>query len=395
MVKTRVMLIDAAVTVRRILAELVSQESDLEVVGTAPNGRLAIAKMGLLKPDVLVCDAEMADMSRAELLVELKKLNIRLPVITLSNKPGRMVASHHYTRGLGSAEEVQKPSSFVAGDEALKVFQEELINKIRLERRKAGIGIVPNKLEVSSASESAVPVSEALAGLSVQRNSRVIPPRPSQLISASAPRPSSRVARIDVIAIGVSTGGPDALTVVIPEIPRALSVPILIVQHMPPVFTRLLAERLASRAQMPVEECVPGTILEPGKVWIAPGNFHMVVEREGVNTILRTHQGPQENSCRPAVDVLFRSVAEHFGANCLGVILTGMGQDGLKGCEALSRVGAQVIVQDEPTSVVWGMPGAVTRAGLANRVLPLKEIASEITRRVSDGRFSDALRSAS
>jgi two-component system chemotaxis response regulator CheB len=187
---------------------------------------------------------------------------------------------------------------------------------------------------------------------------------------------------VEVVAIGVSTGGPNALAELLPGIPAGFPVPILIVQHMPPVFTGLLAQRLAAQCRIPVREGTMGALLGPGVAWIAPGDYHMTIERRAAEVRLRTHQGQPENSCRPAVDVLFRSVAQAYGSRSLAVILTGMGQDGLRGCEAIHETGGQVVVQDEASSVVWGMPGAVALAGLAERVLPLSQMAAEITRRV-------------
>jgi two-component system, chemotaxis family, protein-glutamate methylesterase/glutaminase len=195
--------------------------------------------------------------------------------------------------------------------------------------------------------------------------------------------PPFRLARIHIVTLGVSTGGPDALGILLPSIPAKFPLPIVVAQHMPPVFTAMLAKRLSEKCVVPVRECISGAVLEPGCVWIAPGDHHMVVEREENRVVLRTNQGPPENFCRPAVDVLFRSVAKAYGINALGVILTGMGQDGLKGCEALCAAGASVIIQDEASSVVWGMPGIVARAGLAEKILPLNQIASEIIRRVA------------
>jgi two-component system chemotaxis response regulator CheB len=186
---------------------------------------------------------------------------------------------------------------------------------------------------------------------------------------------------VDVVAIGVSTGGPTALAEVLPRIAADFPVPIVIVQHMPPLFTKLLADRLDKRCSLRVEEGRPGAVLLPGTIWIAPGDWHMTVERASGSVVLRTHQGAQENSCRPAVDVLFRSVASVYGPRVLAVVLTGMGQDGLRGCEHVREAGGQVIVQDQATSVVWGMPGYVAEAGLAHRVLPLDGIAAEIARR--------------
>ena len=208
-----------------------------------------------------------------------------------------------------------------------------------------------------------------------------VTPAPRPEIHSHAP--PARLSQLKIIAIGVSTGGPDALARLLSSIPANFPLPVVIAQHMPPIFTELLARRLSSKCPLPVREGRQGEHLVPGCVWIAPGDFHMVVEQKDHKFILRTHQGPRENFCRPSVDVLFRSIASTYGASALGVILTGMGQDGFKGCEALCAAGASVIVQDEATSVVWGMPGFVARAGLAEKVLPIDEIGPEISRRVA------------
>jgi two-component system chemotaxis response regulator CheB len=189
-----------------------------------------------------------------------------------------------------------------------------------------------------------------------------------------------------VLAIGASTGGPNALAEVLRGLPAAFPVPIVIVQHMPPMFTRLLAERLSAQFPLRVQEAGSGSALEPGQAWIAPGDHHLIVIRDGQQVRTLVHQDPPENSCRPAVDVLLRSVAKAFGPDSLTVILTGMGQDGLRGCEAVREVGGQILAQDEASSVVWGMPGYVARAGLADRVLPLSLIAGEIVHRVQQDR---------
>ncbi|HVW39362.1 MAG TPA: CheB methylesterase domain-containing protein, partial [Pirellulales bacterium] len=159
-----------------------------------------------------------------------------------------------------------------------------------------------------------------------------------------------------------------------------------IVQHMPPVFTRSMAQRLDAQSKIAVSEAAAGEKIEPGRAYVAPGDFHMSLTRSETSARLRLHQSPPENSCRPAVDVLFRSVAETYGGATLAVVLTGMGKDGLNGCESIREKGGQVLVQDEATSVVWGMPGFVARAGLADQVLPLDRIATEIVRRVKQGR---------
>ena len=195
-------------------------------------------------------------------------------------------------------------------------------------------------------------------------------------------KPAGTTGRVDVVVIGVSTGGPIALMDLLPRFASDFPVPILIVQHMPPVFTKLLAERLATKASIAVGEGRSSDALGPGHAWIAPGDAHMAVRRDGEAIRLVTHRNPPENSCRPAVDVLFRSVAEVYGPRVLAVVMTGMGRDGLRGCEDIQAAGGQVIVQDELSSVVWGMPGFVARAGIADQVLPLDELGAEIIERV-------------
>jgi two-component system chemotaxis response regulator CheB len=200
------------------------------------------------------------------------------------------------------------------------------------------------------------------------------------------PKGPRNIARIDIVAIGISTGGPNALAALLPALPGDFPVPVVIVQHMPPVFTRLLAERLASKSKIDVKEGCAGAVLEPGCAWIAPGDYHMTVRVDGNHVLLGTHQGPPENSCRPAADVLLRSVAEVYRPHALAVVMTGMGQDGLRGCERIYELGGQVLAQDEASSVVWGMPAFVAKAGLADKVLSLNELGPEITRRALMGR---------
>jgi two-component system, chemotaxis family, protein-glutamate methylesterase/glutaminase len=202
------------------------------------------------------------------------------------------------------------------------------------------------------------------------------------LVAGVAPR------RIDVVAIGSSTGGPNALAALISQLPADFPVPIVIVQHMPSLFTRLLAERLNHLTELDVREGKNAQRLQGGQVWIAPGGYHMTVARKGMEFVLGINRAPAENSCRPAVDVLFRSVAETYGANVLAVVLTGMGVDGTRGSASIRDAGGEVIVQDEASSAVWGMPGSVVAANLADRIFPLAGLASEVVRRVSVRRGS-------
>jgi two-component system chemotaxis response regulator CheB len=204
------------------------------------------------------------------------------------------------------------------------------------------------------------------------------------MASCQTPAPLQRPShgRRQIVAIGVSAGGPEALATLVPMLPADLSVPVVIVQHMPPMFTGLLADQLQQHTSLIVREAVDGASVVAGTLLIAPGDFHMRIRRHHNSLVVSLNQEPPENSCRPAVDVLFRSVAEVFGDKALGVVLTGMGRDGLRGAEDMRASGGYIIAQDEASSAVWGMPGAVVRAKLADAVLGLAEIVPEVLRQL-------------
>jgi two-component system chemotaxis response regulator CheB len=191
------------------------------------------------------------------------------------------------------------------------------------------------------------------------------------------------------MVIGVSTGGPDALCTVLSDLPASLPVPIAIVQHMPPIFTKLLAERLSTKCPIPVKEAAGGEAFLPGTIWLAQGGHHLKIVQRGAGYFLQLDDSPPRNFCRPSVDILFESAVEIFKSGLLGVILTGMGSDGLDGCSMIRRHGGQIVVQDEETSVVWGMPGAVSRAGLPDAIQPLPNVSDEIVRRILQYRFGN------
>jgi two-component system, chemotaxis family, protein-glutamate methylesterase/glutaminase len=351
--KIRVLVVDDAVVFRRLVSEVLAGDPALEVVGTAPNGRIALARVPQVAPDLVVLDVEMPEMDGLATLAELRKLYPRLPVIMFSALTERGARATLDALALGAADYFTKPDSPNGVDGSLEVVRDELIPRIKALCRHvtAPTPAPPGGWDHGSeASGAAAPGTLALGE-----------------------RGSARV-----LALGTSTGGPNALAAVLGRLPVDLPVPVVIVQHMPPMFTRLLAERLSAEFAIPVHEGTTGALLEPGRALIAPGDYHMVVSGNGPSFRVRLHQEAPENSCRPAVDVLFRSVAKAYGAHALAVVLTGMGQDGLRGCEAIRAAGGRVIVQDEASSVVWGMPGAVARAGLADRVLPLDSIADEI-----------------
>ncbi len=299
----------------------------------------------------------MPEMDGLQTLAELRKTYAQLPVIMFSTLTRRGAAETLDALALGANDYMPKPTSVSSADLAMQHIRKELIPKI-----------------------------QALCAPGLGLDTPGIAPRPIAPLPSRLPAEPERPSGVDVVAIAVSTGGPNSLSVLLPALPADCPVPVLIVQHMPPVFTKLLAERLDACTSLRVEEGRPGEMLEPGSVWIAPGGYHLTLERDGSAVRLQTNLEPAENSCRPAADVLFRSVVAVYGANMLAVVLTGMGQDGLRGCEQIHQVGGQILAQDEATSVVWGMPGFVATAGLAHKVLPLQEIGPEIVRQVARGR---------
>lgn len=351
MPKIRVLVVDDAVVIRRMVADELAADPAIEVVGTAANGKIALTKLTQVNPDLVILDVEMPELDGLATLREIRKTHPKLPVIMFSALTERGAEATLDALALGATDYFAKPSGNCGPEASLRVIREELIPEIKALCGRTGAATTPA-------------------------------PLPTTMPSPFAPR----LGVVEVVAIGTSTGGPNALAEVLGGLPADFPVPVVIVQHMPPMFTRLLAERLSAHSRLTVEEGRMGGVLRRGHARLAPGDFHMSLAREGVQVRVQVHQGPPENSCRPAADVLFRSVAQVFGANSLAVVLTGMGQDGLRGCEAIRAAGGQVIVQDEATSVVWGMPGFVARAGLADRVLPLGLVGPEIVRRVRAGR---------
>lgn len=350
----RVLVIDDSVVIRKVLCEALATDPAIEVVGSASDGTIGLTKIAILKPDLVTLDVEMPGMSGLETLVEIRKRHPKLPVIMFSTLTERGASITLDALALGASDYVAKPSNTGSLEETRARIERELIPKVK--------GLCPGKRE-----RNTIP--------SVRR-----------IISIQT--------RIDVVAIGTSTGGPNALAEVLPKMPRDFPVPIVVVQHMPPLFTRLLAERLDKQSAVSIREGIPGAVLNPGEVWIAPGDLHMTVTREGKLVNLSMNRDSPENSCRPAVDPLFRSVAKAYGQHTLAVVLTGMGSDGVRGAQQVKEVGGRVIVQDEATSVVWGMPGQVAAAGLATGVFPLDGIAEAIERDAKFGRFTPEHRNA-
>jgi two-component system, chemotaxis family, protein-glutamate methylesterase/glutaminase len=344
----RVLIVDDSAVIRRLLRELLEADPAITIAGTAGNGALGLARIAEIKPDLVTLDVEMPGMSGIETLIEIRKLYPKLPVIMFSTLTGPGASKTVEALAFGASDYAAKPS--VNGmEEARDTIRRDLIPKIK------ALCHVP-KLPAAKEPPPSIPFGDR------------VPRKPD---------------RVDVVAIGSSTGGPNALAALMPQLPRDFPVPILIAQHMPPMFTHLLAKRLGTLTSLRVEEGKDGEKIEPGKVWVAPGDYHMTVSRKDASLVLGLNRDAPENSCRPAVDVLFRSVARSYGANVLAVVLTGMGSDGTRGAATIREAGGSVIAQDESSSVVWGMPGSVVSAGLAEQTYPLAQIGSEIARRVT------------
>jgi len=354
--RIRVLVVDDSVVIRRLVTHALEEDPDLEVVGVASNGAIALQRIPQFNPDVLTLDIEMPEMDGLETLRRLRKQYPQLRVIMFSTLSVRGAEVTLEALTLGADDYVTKASNEGSLNQSMARLRQELIPKIKQFFRLPG--------------KSSAPAPPVLAS------------EPSSPSVLSVPVLPTLKLRPKALVIGVSTGGPTALGQILPEITAGFPLPILIVQHMPPLFTRFLAERLHSTCKLPVAEASQGDKLLPGRILIAPGDFHMKVASNGSGPYVVLDQSPPLNSCRPAVDALFTSVAQLYGGAVIAVMLTGMGQDGLRGVEILKAQGASIFAQDEESSVVWGMPGAVVNAGLADRVLPLDHIVPEILRKV-------------
>lgn len=354
------MVVDDSAVIRGLLTRALESSPEISVVASAANGQMAVSTLARLPLDVIVLDIEMPVLDGLGALPQLLAVDRDVKIIMASTLTLRNAEISLRALLAGASDYIPKPSSHQLG--GATDFQRELVAKVLAlgAARRGAQGAVPDVEKKPSQAE----------------------PKKLQPLYAGKPtvlRPAPTIAPA-VIAIGSSTGGPQALVATLTGLSPSVRQPILITQHMPATFTAILAEHLARTTKRPCREATDGSVLEQGSVFVAPGDFHMTVEPRGQTGVVRLLQSPPENFCRPAVDPMMRSLVKNYGKNVLAIILTGMGSDGLKGCGEVIAAGGAVIAQDETSSVVWGMPGAVATAGLCYAVLPVREIGPHVTR---------------
>ncbi|HSE73405.1 MAG TPA: chemotaxis response regulator protein-glutamate methylesterase [Dongiaceae bacterium] len=356
----RVLVVDDSHVIRGLLSRSLGSDPGIKVVATASNGKVAIDEVGRSEIDVVVLDIEMPVMDGMTALPQLLAARPGIQVIMASTLTLKGASISLKALSKGAADYVPKPTSTGEINSA-EDFKRELISKVKswgvVARRRRG---------------GARPGAEAAASAA-----RRYPASPIKL------REAPSLFRPDCIAVGSSTGGPQALFKVFQMMGQVTSLPMFVTQHMPATFTTILAEHLGQASGMPAAEAKDGEPVMPGRIYVAPGDFHMTVQAEAGRKVLRLDKNPPENFCRPAVDPMLRSLAKAYGGRVLTLILTGMGQDGLRGGQEISAAGGVIAAQDEATSVVWGMPGAVASAGLCSAVLPLSDIGPYVRKAIS------------
>lgn len=356
----RVLVVDDTIVYRKIVGDVLKAIPGVEVVGTANNGKIALSKINTLKPDLVTLDIEMPEMSGIEVLQELQQHPSPPRVIMLSTLTREGSEMTIKALELGAFDFVSKPDAGTMADNLLKVKQaiEPIVNALK--RKKI------TRLDLRP---RIAPIKRADQRHPTPTGTKVQPPRKT---------------KSEIVGIGISTGGPNALTRMIPMLPGNFKAPILIVQHMPPMFTASLANSLNNKSQLDVKEAEDGDLIIPGRVLIAPGGRQMkiVAGQDGLSRKIKITDDPSENSCKPSVDYLFRSIAQHYVGRATGVIMTGMGSDGSKGLAQMKKNGSHVIAQDEASCTVFGMPKAPTESGIVDVIAPLDKIADEILKTV-------------
>lgn len=366
------MVVDDSAVIRGLITRWIDAEPDMAVVASVRTGLDAIHQVARVDPDIMVLDIEMPDMDGISALPLLLEKKRNLIVIMASTLTRRNAEISFKALALGASDYIPKPESKLASADE---FRQDLVLKIR--HLGARVHRAPR---IASPSLAPAVARERAAIVRPSAPAAVVPPAKVTLRPFSANAPHALV-------IGSSTGGPQALMALVADLGPVIDrVPVLITQHMPPTFTTILAEHLARTSRRPAAEAIDGEPVKPGRIYLAPGGLHMRVARHAGNPVIALDAGPQINFCRPAVDPLFKSAIDVWQGGILAVVLTGMGSDGMQGGKDIVAAGGNVIAQDEATSVVWGMPGAVAHAGVCSAILPLNQIAAKVGRVFSGDR---------
>ncbi|HUX38482.1 MAG TPA: chemotaxis-specific protein-glutamate methyltransferase CheB [Rectinemataceae bacterium] len=391
-----ILVVDDTILYRKLVSDIAAGLPGLRVVGTAPNGKIALSRIAMLKPDLVTLDVEMPEMNGIEVLEAAREAGMPSAFLMVSALTTKGAELSLRAIELGALDAVAKPDGKARSRESfeleLRIQFESFARRQEIRKILGGRGAKASAAPgATGAPQAPATPTESGARLAEARPAFAAAPggatSPDAAPRAAASPPSTRSKRppCEIVAIGISTGGPAALLELIPSLPAELPVPILIVQHMPAFFTASLANSLELRGRLRCKEGENGEVLKPGIVYIAPGGRHMRVDlgADATTKLLRVTDDPPENQCRPSVDYLFRSVARHYYGRALALVMTGMGEDGASAAGDIKRAGGFVLAQDEESSVVWGMPGATVARGFADAVLPLRDLAGEIVARLS------------
>lgn len=359
---SRILIIDDSSVFRRLLARSVTELEAPTIVETAPLGSIGLKKIPEFRPDMVLLDIEMPEMNGVEVLKEIKRINQSLPVILISGVNSHSADITIEGLNAGAMDFIPKPNGQDLG---------ENIAELKKQIKQAMLMVSTKRFSESTRSQ--------MGQVSVM-----------DFKTPAAPLPHGVTRRVDIVGIGISTGGPSALEFMLPQFPKDFPVPIVIVQHMPPFFTASLARSLNNKSALEVVEAEDHKPIRPGYIYIAPGGMHLLIKKQpsvlGTGLIAKLDDSPPVNSCKPAVDALFKSLALTTGGNTLSVVMTGMGSDGKEGVEWIKNQGGYCLTQDKESSTVYGMPQMVETAGLSDEILPLSEMAERIKELVKRSR---------
>ncbi|MBN2280833.1 MAG: chemotaxis response regulator protein-glutamate methylesterase [Candidatus Marinimicrobia bacterium] len=368
----KVLIVDDTIFYRKILQDVLETIPGVEVVGSAHNGKLAIDKVKRLKPDLLTLDVEMPQMNGLETLKVIQNEQLDVDALMVSSKTQKGSEITIQALALGAYDFISKPD-IADPEENKRILKQELTNKLQILKQKKRLNALVHRTRSHGASDVLQDLKRDVS------KSRSIYDTSTSINYKSV----KRTEKSQIVAVGSSTGGPNALITLLSDMPENIGVPIVITQHMPPVFTASLAKTLDGKSKLSVKEAMDGEVLQPNTVYIAMGGQQMkIASGIGYQKMIRITDDPPENSCKPSVDYLFRSVSREYGSKVTGVILTGMGNDGKIGMSVMKSAGALTIAQNAETCVVYGMPKAVIDAGLADQILPIDKIKDEILKSI-------------